>query len=251
MVFVNKKLYLSLMLFLTVVILFSPKIFAQNYYADIEISVDKTGIVDIEGTTNLPDLVVQNTEKYTYKKQSYWLLNITRKEVFSDYIYELNLPKGSIINYIDSSGFSGIEENDGRLIITGSGNNEKLSIKVQYQIEEKSEELSTYDLILWIFLLLIITLTILLIYFIYEDKTKEKKDSEYKNEYNLKGLSKRQKEIINLLIDKKRPLTQTDIQKELDIPKAAVSRNVHSLEIKELVEIEKTGMSNLVRLKKQ
>jgi uncharacterized membrane protein len=34
------------------------------------------------------------------------------------------------------------------------------------------------------------------------------------------------------------------------MPKAAVSRNVHSLEIKGLIEIEKVGMSNLVRLKK-
>ncbi|GAG42324.1 unnamed protein product, partial [marine sediment metagenome] len=44
--------------------------------------------------------------------------------------------------------------------------------------------------------------------------------------------------------------TQVEIEKELDIPKAAVSRNVHSLEIKGLIEIEKIGMSNLIRLKK-
>ncbi len=239
------------MLFLIIFILFSPKTFAQNYYADIEITVDQVGNVDIEGTSNHPDLITKNTDNYTYKKQSYWFLNITKQEIFSDYIYTVNLPKGSIINYIDASGFNGIKEEEGTLIITGLGNNEKLSIAVQYQIGKTSEDLSTNDLILGIFLILIISLTILLIYFIYEEKTKEKVISKDKNKYNLKGLNKRQKEIMSLLIDKKRPLTQTDIQKELDIPKAAVSRNVHSLEIKELVEIEKTGMSNLIRLKKQ
>ncbi len=246
----NKLLKLFIILFLIIFILLTPQISAQNYYADIEITVDEKGIVDIEGISNHPDLISQNTEKYTYKKQSYWLLNITKEEVFSDYIYSLNLPGGSIINYIDASGFNGIEEDDGRLVITGSGNNEKLSISVQYQIDNTSQELSTNDYVLWMLLFLIIALTILLIYFIYQDKTKEKGFSKDANQYNLKGLSIRQRKIMKLLIDKNRPLTQTDIQKELKIPKAAVSRNVHSLELKDLIEIEKTGMSNLIRLKK-
>ncbi len=246
----NKLFNLFIILFFTFFILLTPKISAQNYYADIEITVDEKGVVDIEGVSNHPDLITQNTEKFTYKKQSYWLLNITKEEVFSDYIYSVNLPDGTKINFINASGFNGIEENDGKLIITGSGNNEKLSIAVQYQIGNTSQELSINDYILWFLLFLIIALTILLLYFIYQDKTKEKGFSKDTNQYNLKGLSIRQKEIMKLLIDKNRPLTQTDIQKELDIPKAAVSRNVHSLELKELIEIEKTGMSNLIRLKK-
>ena len=67
---------------------------------------------------------------------------------------------------------------------------------------------------------------------------------------NLKGLSDRQKNIINLLIEKDRPLSQTIIQKELNIPKSAVSRNISSLELKGLIEKENIGMSNLIRLKK-
>jgi uncharacterized membrane protein len=67
---------------------------------------------------------------------------------------------------------------------------------------------------------------------------------------DLKGLNKRQKEIITLLRERKLPLTQTEIQKELDIPKAAVSRNIHGLEMKGLIEKEQIGMSNLIRLKK-
>jgi uncharacterized membrane protein len=45
-------------------------------------------------------------------------------------------------------------------------------------------------------------------------------------------------------------MTQTDIQKELKIPKAAVSRNILGLERKGLIEKEQIGMSNLIRLKK-
>jgi uncharacterized membrane protein len=68
---------------------------------------------------------------------------------------------------------------------------------------------------------------------------------------DFKGLNLRQKEIMNLLINKKTPLTQTEIQRELNIPKAAVSRNIRGLEMKGLIEKEQIGMSNLIRIKKQ
>ena len=75
----------------------------STYYADIDIQVDNVGIVTITGKTNHPELLVQNSALYTYKKQSYWLLNITYREVFSDFLYTVTLPQGSIINYIKSS----------------------------------------------------------------------------------------------------------------------------------------------------
>ena len=65
----------------------------------------------------------------------------------------------------------------------------------------------------------------------------------------MRGLNNRQKNIVKLLIKSKRALTQTEIQHELDIPKAAVSRNIRGLELKGLIEKEQIGMSNLIRLK--
>jgi uncharacterized membrane protein len=56
---------------------------------------------------------------------------------------------------------------------------------------------------------------------------------------------------MQLLLERNISLTQTDIQKELQIPKASVSRNIHGLERKGLIEKEPIGMSNLIRLKKQ
>ena len=252
-----KSLQKSLIiLFVFFILIFSyPIICAENYYADIEISVDDSGIVDIKGTSNHPDLLVKNSQLYTYKKQSYWLLNITKNEVFSDYIYVLTLPEGSKINHIKTSGFRGIEEEDGKLIISGAGQNESLSVVVQYQVNANSDEQVSVDFVIMLLLgMSIIILTGLLFYFVFKNKQKESIGSNVNidNEvgYSFKGLSERQKEIVQLLIDTKRPLTQVEIQKELDMPKAAVSRNVHSLEIKGLIEIEKIGMSNLIRLKK-
>jgi len=55
---------------------------------------------------------------------------------------------------------------------------------------------------------------------------------------------------MNLLLKSKIPMTQNDIQRELGIPKASVSRNIRRLELKGLIEKEKIGMSNLIKIKK-
>ena len=240
----------SLVLFVFLfIILYLPSV-CSDYYADIDISVDDSGFVSIGGKTDHPDLLVENSELYTFKKQSYWLLNITKDEVFSDYVYTLTLPQGSTVNYIKSSGFLGIEEESGSLVITGSGGNESLSIVVQYQINRRLLDFN----VLLVLGLLILVLFILLIFTVYHNKRKKLLGSGEKIvdkvDYSFRGLNDRQRQIMELLIKAKRPLTQVEIVKELDFPKAAVSRNVHSLEVKGLVEIENIGMSNLVRLKK-
>lgn len=90
--------------------------------------------------------------------------------------------------------------------------------------------------------------------FIYFYKFKNKNIKE-KNKLNsdlsFKGLNDRQKNIINILIKSETGLTQTEIQKELGIPKASVSRNIRRLELKGLIEKEKIGMSNIIRIKKR
>ena len=128
----NIFFYSIFIIILTIIIL--PFISAQEFYADITIEVDSSGFVTIDGITNHPDLLVENTEIYTSKKQSYWLLNITKDDVFSDFIYDLILPEGSSINYIKSSGFIGIEENKGSLSVKGFGENETFSVLIQYQL---------------------------------------------------------------------------------------------------------------------
>jgi uncharacterized membrane protein len=241
-----KQIFLFSLLFLIICL---PSTFAEDYYADVIIDVDSSGFVTIEGVTNYPDLLVKNTDIYTSKKQSYWLINITKDENFTDFVYVLNLPVDSSINYIKSSGSIRIEENQGKLIVRGFGENEPISIVVQYQIEKSTEnEFFKFDLVFFILIVVIIILIAILFRIFIKERKKTKEIIE--NGYNFKGLNQRQKQIMKLLIDRKTPLTQTDIQRELNIPKAAVSRNIRGLELKGLIEKEQIGMSNLISIKK-
>ena len=242
----HKQIFLLTLIF-TIICL--PLASAENYYADLTIDVDEYGFLTIDGVTNYPDLLEKNTENYTSKKQSYWLLNITKEGNFSDFVYVLTLPAGSSINYIKTTGSIRIEENQGKLIVKGFGENEQLSIQVQYQIEKPTNnEFIKFDPILLILILVIIILIIILVLILLKERIKTQEIKQ--NGYDFKGLNQRQKQIMKLLIDNKTPLTQTDIQKMLNIPKAAVSRNIRGLELKGLIEKEQIGMSNLIRLKK-
>ena len=253
----KNKYFHRIFLFILVIFLFflsSPSVYADDYYADITIDVDDSGFVTIEGITNHPDLLSEDTEVYTSKKQSYWLLNITKDEVFSDFVFFLTLPEESSINYIRSSGSIRIEESLGNLIVKGFGQNESFYVVVQYQIEKSSDSgiLIGIDFLFVFSLLIVIFALIFTIVYFSRSKvfSKPEKAIDFTEQYNLKGLNERQKKIMKLLIELKKPLTQSDIQKELKIPKSAVSRNIRGLELKGLIEKEQIGMSNLIRLKK-
>ena len=62
----NKIFFISSLL-IFVLTIFLPSISAQDYYADITIEVDSSGFVTIDGVTNHPDLLIENTEIYTSK----------------------------------------------------------------------------------------------------------------------------------------------------------------------------------------
>ena len=240
------------------ILLLFPIVYAEDYYADVKITIDNSGFVTIDGITNHPDFLISNTELYTSKKQSYWLLNITKEDIFSDFVYTVTLPFGSSINYVKTSGFMRIEEEQGKLTISGFGQNKSFFILVQYQVGKTADTVQTIDFSLFLVIIYISLFIILIVsYFVYKSLWRKKEDkkimtdtNEIKTEFSFKCLSDRQKKIMDLLIQKNRPLSQSIIQTELDIPKAAISRNINSLELKGLIEKEKIGMSNLIRLKK-
>jgi len=224
----------------------------SDYYADITIDVDSSGFVTIEGITDYPDLLTQNSESYTSKDQSYWMLNITIDNTF-DFVYDLTLPKNSEINFIKSTGQIRIQDENGRLKINGYGLNESLSIVVQYSIKRFDTSDNAQNNLSIIFIASgIIGLIIVLFVSVSNIKGSNKglfsKDDTI---VNYKGLSERQREIMELLVKENRSMTQTEIQKKLNMPKSAVSRHIISLELKDLIEKESIGMSNLIRLKKQ
>ncbi|MEF8847906.1 MAG: MarR family transcriptional regulator [Candidatus Thermoplasmatota archaeon] len=251
----NKISYRLIILIVFLAIVVSPDIISvQGYYADIEIKVDSSGFVDIEGSTNHPDLLVKDSPYFTSKDNSFWILNITKKEIFSDFIFKLTLPEKSSINYVGSSGYVSIGEDQNNLVVRGFGENSSFSLIVQYQIEKNRQENTGSSMLNFFLIVGIVVLTVLffLIYFFLDEDKKYSKNNSYTSESDdrFKGLNERQRKIMKLLIKSKTPLTQKDIQKSLDIPKASVSRNVRRLELKGLIEKEKMGISNIIRLKK-
>jgi len=246
--------YLKIVLFyVTFFVSFSfifPSVSAAGYYADVEISVDRSGFIDINGDTNHPDLLISDSERYISKDQSVWLLNISKDDLFSDYVFTLILPEGASISYVKSSASIRIEEESGRLVVSGFGGDSNFSLLVQYELEQLGGFPGGF---LSLFLLgVIVFLVVLFVYFYkFREYSSDDNVSKEKNGVSFKGLNSRQKDIMQLLIKSGSGLTQTEIQKELGIPKASVSRNVRRLELKGLVEKEKIGMSNIIRVKKQ
>jgi uncharacterized membrane protein len=245
-----RKVFFFIALLFIIAFLTVPLLHAQTYYADLSITVDPSGFVTIQGPTNYPNLTITNTQNYTSKQHNLWLLNITKPEIFSQFIYTITLPKGSSINHIKSTGLISIGENQGSLVIKGFGENESLSVLIQYQTEKIEDFFLQETIVYPILFSLIVIVSILLVYFYRKEKKTKTLELTTEPPGDWKGLNHRQKQIMQLLKERNVPLTQTDLQKELQIPKASISRNIHSLEKKGLIEIETIGMSHLIRLKK-
>jgi len=253
----SKKNSLLIFTIIAVIVFIIPTAQSIDLYADIQITVDNAGFVSIEGNTNYPNLIVKDSQNFTSKTKEIWRLNITTNEILSDFIFAITLPEHARIRSISSSGSTFIGESSGNLIINGVGSNESLSLIVEYQTDKILETNELFDLdLITIFLIscIIVLIICFLIVLFFTDK-RGKSLISHKNEFDsqleLKGLNNRQKKIMNLLHASDVALTQTDIQKELNIPKASVSRNIRRLELKGLIEKEQIGMSNIIRLKKQ
>lgn len=252
----SSKVYgqILLILFCAMSLLVIPSVSADEYFADITIEVDEAGFVTIDGTTNYPNLLVSDSSKYTSKTQSYWLLNITMDELFMDVVFDVTFPKGTSINYLKTSSKIRLEAEEKSIQLKGFIENDTFSLLVQYQIEKTHDDTaSLFENPLGILIVSLIVYSLLLAGVFWWYKTPRTKNNAVKTlpaAPELKGINERQKQIISLLEEKKVPLTQTDLQKELNIPKAAVSRNIRGLERKGLIEKEQIGMSNLIRLKK-
>jgi len=252
----SKNIFSTVILFFLIISFILPSIQAIDYYADLEIIVDNAGFVSIDGNTNYPGLVIEDSEKYTSKTQSLWTLNITKNVTFNDFLFSIVLPEHAKIKSVSSSGSTFITEQSNTLVVEGYGNNESLSIVVQYQTEKVLETDTFFGLDLVSGMLIVIIIVLLFCFFIvlfFFDKREKpifngKKDHQLQAEP--RGLNDRQKKILHLLQQSTVALTQTDIQKELNMPKASVSRNIRRLELKGLIEKEQIGMSNIIRLKK-
>ncbi|MEM3373876.1 MAG: winged helix-turn-helix transcriptional regulator [Candidatus Woesearchaeota archaeon] len=242
--------------------------YANPYYLDLEVTINKDGTTILNGKTDnnyIKELINEKiTQNLTMKNKEYWLFNLTSKETYSNYIIEINYPKNSEINYIKSKG--NFRLSNEKIIFLGKNNS--IEILIQYKIINKNSlYLKTTSI------LIIILILITLISFFYYKKTKiniikneaENRKEEYKYPYERvytylnTGKSKEykklfytltdtQKKIYEILKKEKKGITQKEIQKKLNLPKSSLSRNIESLRLKGIIIKEKKGMSNIIFL---
>lgn len=266
----NRRFFLVLFV-LFYVFFFNFNIFAQTYYADLDIYVKADGKVSMSGITNYePYQNIINSQIFTSKDLDYWILNISTDEVFDSYFFKLYLPKGANANYIKTTKNIKFDEENGRKIIIGKDINKPLRLLVQYKIGEiidnnnqpQTQLISNQMLILILTgFFFLFTILIIMIYFnlrvkhIINTKNKdekvdlyESKKIEEKEEYDYSILSERQQDIINILKEKNK-ITQKELETIMQIPKSSVSRNIRTLEIKGIVKKEQVGQTNYISLK--
>lgn len=217
-------------LFLLFIMLLIPFATAQDYYADVDINVEDNGLVSIEGNTNNPKLKVENTHNFTSKEGRYWVVNITIDDKFSDYIYHLNLPENSNVNYLKTPGFSRIEHSSSGLSVIGTGENQSFYVVAQYSLNYSNDNTN------YLYLFGILFLAAVVFVFAYYRKPKAA----------LPPLTDRQKIIYNTVNKYKKPITQKEIEKKTALPKASVSRNIETLVQKGVLKKEVKGMSNVI-----
>ncbi len=233
--FEPKTVFKKNFLILIFIILLMVQVQANELYADIEIRLNQRGDAIITGVTNHPTLI-GTYKDMTSKQEQYWLFNLT-KENFTSALFRIDFPEDVIITYIRSTARINIGADDAPFI-KGTLRNKPLEIIVQYYFDEPSEVRTNY--------LQIIISTILILLGIYIMFFHKKKKESIKEE---KGLSERQKKIIELL-GKKDGVTQKYIEEKLNLPKSSISRNISTLERKGIIKKITKGFSNTIYLNK-
>ena len=89
----------------------------------------------------------------------------------------------------------------------------------------------------------------LVLSFFFTKKYQNKKEEKaIRKEIDLAILPERQKEIINILKIKNK-ITQKELEEIMKIPKASISRNVKTLQVKGILKKEQVGNTNYISLK--
>jgi len=245
--------------------------YSEQYYADITIDIFANGEVSIDGTTNIDSLKgVENSQMYTSKNQKTWTFNLTTEETLTNFIYELNLPEGGEITYIQTTPTFRITQDNGKVKLIGIGENREMNILIQYTIDTNGKNFFFGHIYSFAILGLVIfgIFTFLIIRRKpkkTEEKITEKKEIDTENKIEEKtenetqeeseeidltrfNLNERQLQIVKILREHKE-LTQKELEKIMVIPKSSISRNIQSLSAKGIIEIKKRGITNYLSLK--
>jgi uncharacterized membrane protein len=214
--------------------------FALAYYADVTIDVLATGEVSIQGQTNHPTLLEEGSQAYTSKKGSYWLLNVSKEDIFERGIVRIRLPKGSEVNYLKAPSFSRFTQEEDKLVLVSTIEQQPFLFLVQYQIRPLTTTSS------WFWFLLaggfLLLLGVLMTLFFRKKRAKQTID--------FSSLPSRQRMIMKLLVKHNGRLTQAELEKTTQLPKSSLSRNTDALQRQGFIEKIPVGMTTLIKLKK-
>jgi uncharacterized membrane protein len=226
-------------LLLIAIILFTGICYAQGYYADITLEVKENGAVNISGTTNSTYLLLGETQTLTTKQGEVWTLNFEAQEEFETYSLEVIFPSGVEIIKAKASGASAITTKEGKTALITSGNGQ-IAVQIEYKLNSSAKETPNFTLFGIVLIILIMTGIALFAF----KKMKPKKE---KKKYDKEVLTDRQKQIAEVIEKNNGKATQAEIQKELGLPKASLSRNLRTMEKKGMIRKDKKGNTMLIR----
>jgi len=208
---------------------------AHEFYADMEIEVNDSGRAFISGTTNYPELNLNESDEFTSKQGKNWIFALDFNEVFTDYVFSIALPENASISYLKAPKDVRIESNSGRIYLKGIGSNQSFYLTVQYSVEPKKEEFPLI-LVLGGFFAVVAGLAALFLL----------KPHSEPNAVDKRTLTERQLAIIEFVEENKGAVSQKCAERELGIPKASLSRNIEALLKKGILRKEKKGMTNMI-----
>jgi len=224
--------------FLLLILMLST-VLAQEYYADVEIEIDETGLASISGSSNHP-LLGGQTDAFTSKRGTHWLFNLTLEE-FSDYYLSVQFPEGAEINYMKVQGSFRIVPGQ-RIKVISTGESEKMELVAQYTIKRED----SFPVVIVILALLAAAVAawsgrkLFLRAWIPRQKMAAVRST----------LTDAQRLIVDSLIAAKSPITQKQLQHRTKLPKATLSRNIEILHQKNIIEKQSRGLMNMIWLKK-
>jgi len=238
----------KIILLVLIILLIISQANASEYYADIIFQINENGETIISGTTNHPQLETKTTQELTTKNGPKWIFEINITDTFSEYVYEIILPTGTEIEKIETNSNYRIKTTNEQITIIGTGNEKPINVKVNYIINGNKTGINFMDTLI---LIIGIIIVIFGIYYIIKNKKNSTKQNNNKITYDKDALTERQLKIMELLEKNDGKITQSELQKTLNYPKAALSRNLNSLEKKDIISKERKGMTMLVKIKEK
>ncbi|MBI3051356.1 helix-turn-helix domain-containing protein [Candidatus Woesearchaeota archaeon] len=220
-------------------LLLLPVARAEQYFADVTISVDGTGSARIRGISNHPLLAERTTQDFTSKRGSHWLLNISINESFSEYVYSVELPSGAEINYIKSAGQIRIGNSGEHTFVKGTGKGQVLAVAVEYSIADGIRSVPVAAGIA------VLLAAAGIVWLAFRIASSRRRPLPW---YRKQLLPPRQLQIVELLERAGKPLTQKQVEADVKIPKSSVSRNLESMARSGIISKETHGMTNVVYL---